>query len=110
MISNAVKYTPAEQTPYVEIGYQGHVGEEHTFFVRDNGCGIPEDCRQRIFGLFDRLCTDPEITGQGVGLTIVKRIVELHGGRVWAESTEGKGSTFYFTIGRQRRDDNVCDI
>jgi PAS domain S-box-containing protein len=102
LISNAVHYTPMERSPHVQVGYQGYRDGEHVFFVRDNGCGIPEDCRQRVFGLFDRLCTDPAIPGQGIGLTIVRRVTELHGGRVWVESNEGVGSTFYFTIAQKR--------
>ena len=109
LISNAIKYTPTRRRPHIEVGYRLRRGPEHLFFVSDNGSGIPEEGLQRIFGLFDRLSADPNIPGQGVGLTVVRRIVELHGGRIWAESAEGKGSTFYFTIGRQRRDDHVCD-
>ncbi len=109
LISNAVKYTPAGRTPHVEVGYRDRSAGEHLLFVCDNGSGIPEENLQRIFGLFDRLSADPNISGQGVGLTVVKRVVELHGGRIWAESVLGEGSTFYFTIPRQGRDSYACD-
>ena len=109
LISNAVKYTPAERTPQIEMGYQPIAGVEHTFFVRDNGIGIPEECLEKVFDLFDRLSADSNTPGQGVGLTVVKRIVELHGGRVWAESVPGESSTFFFTIGQQREHDHDHD-
>jgi PAS domain S-box-containing protein len=104
LISNAIKYTPDERTPHVAVGYQRR-GLEHVFSVSDNGMGIPEECLQKVFGLFERLSDNQSTPGQGVGLTVVQRIVELHGGRVWAESILGKGSTFYFTVGRQREEE-----
>ncbi len=109
LITNAVKYTPAERTPQIEVGCERTAGVEHTFFVRDNGAGIPGDCLEKVFELFDRLSADASTPGQGVGLTVVKRIVELHGGRVWAESVPGEGSTFFFTIGQQRKHDHDHD-
>lgn len=108
LISNAVKYTPAGRTPHVEVGYQLRPRSEHVFFVRDNGSGIPEECLPKVFDLFKRLSTDQNIPGQGVGLTVVKRIVEVHGGRVWVESIPDEGSTFYFTVGQQRENDYDC--
>ena len=69
------------------------------FFVRDNGIGILPEYKDRIFGLFDKL--DMQTEGTGVGLALVKRIVEFHGGQVWVESELGKGSTFYFTLPTQ---------
>jgi signal transduction histidine kinase len=104
LISNAVKYTPDERTPHVAVGYQRR-GLEHVFSVSDNGMGIPKECLQKVFGLFERLSDNQSTPGQGVGLTVVQRIVELHGGRAWAESVSGKGSTFYFTVGRQREEE-----
>jgi signal transduction histidine kinase len=66
------------------------------FFVRDNGIGIAPEYHERIFGLFNKLDANSE--GTGIGLALVKRIVEFHGGRIWVESEAGKGSTFYFTL------------
>jgi signal transduction histidine kinase len=78
----------------------GTVGTDHKgkpiFFVRDNGLGIQPQFQERIFGLFNKL--DQNIEGTGIGLTLVKRIIEVHGGKIWVESELGKGATFYFTL------------
>jgi signal transduction histidine kinase len=66
------------------------------FFVKDNGIGIAQKFLEQVFGLFNKL--NPEIEGTGIGLALVKRIIELNGGKIWVESELGKGSTFYFTI------------
>jgi signal transduction histidine kinase len=66
------------------------------FFVRDNGIGILEEHHERVFGLFNKL--DPRSEGTGIGLSLVKRIIEFHGGRIWVRSEAGKGSTFRFTL------------
>ncbi|MEP6895748.1 MAG: ATP-binding protein, partial [Chloroflexota bacterium] len=65
-------------------------------FIKDNGIGVAPEYHERIFGLFNKL--DPRSEGTGVGLALVKRIVEVHGGRIWIESEAGKGSIFYFTL------------
>ena len=82
--------------PHIEIGQQGEDNGKLIFFVRDNGIGIAPEYHERIFGLFNQL--DPKAEGTGIGLALVKRIIEVHGGRIWVESEEGKGSTFYFTL------------
>ena len=66
--------------------------------IRDNGMGILEEHYDRVFGLFNKL--DPRSEGTGIGLSLVKRIIEFHGGRIWVESDAGKGSTFFFTLPR----------
>ncbi|MDX1377310.1 MAG: ATP-binding protein [Anaerolineales bacterium] len=96
LIDNAAKYMGDQKNPQVEIGQQGDEDDKPIFFVKDNGMGIPNEHYDRIFGLFNKL--DAKSEGTGVGLALVKRIVEVHGGRIWVESEAGKGSTFYFTL------------
>jgi two-component system, chemotaxis family, sensor kinase Cph1 len=103
LITNAIKYNDKEEK-YIEIGYKEPASktgytEPIVFYVRDNGIGIREKYFEVIFRIFKRLhCRDKFGGGTGTGLTIVKRIVERHGGRIWVESTPGVGSTFYFTL------------
>ncbi len=101
LLQNAVKYMGDEEAPRVEIGAdlgRQQNGAGPTLYVRDNGMGIDPQYQEKVFELFHRLSADVE--GTGVGLALVKRIVELHGGRVWVESEgEGRGSTFWFTLG-----------
>ncbi len=97
LIDNAAKFMGDQPHPAIEIGQHGESeGRFLTFYVRDNGIGIAPEYHERIFGLFNRL--DPKIEGTGVGLALVKRIVEFHGGRIWIESEAGRGATFYFTL------------
>jgi light-regulated signal transduction histidine kinase (bacteriophytochrome) len=100
LITNAVKYND-KSLPVIEIGCTERLNPdtqqpEHEFFVRDNGMGIKKEYFDKIFQVFQRLQRDEE--GTGIGLTIVRRVIEWHGGRIWLESEEGKGTTFYFTI------------
>ncbi|QEL15575.1 ATP-binding protein [Limnoglobus roseus] len=107
LISNALKYND-KPDKWVEVGYEGRTepdGEGGTksvtaFYVRDNGIGIPAKHHDAVFRIFKRLhARDKFGGGTGAGLTIVKKVVERHGGRIWVESTEGEGTTFYFTLG-----------
>ena len=86
-----------QPNPHIEIGQEGKTEDgSPILFIRDNGIGIDPKFKDRIFGLFDKL--DPRTDGTGIGLALVKRIVEFHRGRIWLESELGKGATFYFTI------------
>lgn len=97
LISNAAKFMGHQPNPVIEIGTRGTDSDgKPVLFVRDNGMGIEPEYHERIFGLFNRL--NPEIEGTGIGLTLVKRIVEVHGGRIWLESQPGQGTTFLFTL------------
>ena len=96
LLDNSVKYAGRAQDPCIEIGTQGEAQGQSIFFVRDNGAGIDPQFHERIFGLFNKLDTQTE--GTGIGLTLVKRIIEVHGGHIWVESELGKGATFYFTL------------
>jgi PAS domain S-box-containing protein len=98
LVDNACKFMGDQPDPRVEIGQRGTDADgKPILFVRDNGIGIESQYHERVFGLFNKL--DAKTEGTGVGLALVKRIVEFHGGRIWVESEgTGKGSTFYFTL------------
>lgn len=96
LIDNAAKFMGSQLSPRIEIGCSGSQGGFHTFFVRDNGIGIPVEFQENIFGLFNKL--DARSEGTGIGLALVKRIIEFHKGTIWVESESGKGTTFYFTL------------
>jgi len=97
LISNAIKFTSKSLHPEIHIGsYSGN--NEVVYFIRDNGVGFDKNYINRLFGVFQRLHSADEFEGTGIGLAIVRKAVIMHGGRVWAESDEGKGATFYFTL------------
>ncbi|HPW11346.1 MAG TPA: ATP-binding protein, partial [Methanoregulaceae archaeon] len=96
LIGNAVKYSQKRAAPLVEIGSLTRDGQL-MYFVRDNGIGFDMKYSEKIFGVFERLQTSDEYEGTGIGLSIVHRIVEMHGGRIWVESEVDKGTTFYFS-------------
>ena len=99
LIDNACKFMGEQPDPKLEIGARQDDGEA-VFYVRDNGIGVDPQYHDKIFGLFDKL--DPQSEGTGIGLALVKRIVEIHGGRIWVESEVGAGSTFCFTLAEIR--------
>jgi light-regulated signal transduction histidine kinase (bacteriophytochrome) len=96
LISNAVKYTRGRQQTQIEIGCTDGTSGEHVIFIRDNGVGFEMTYVDKLFKVFQRLHT--EFEGTGIGLANVRRIVERHGGRVWAEGVPEQGATFYFSI------------
>ncbi|WP_414468600.1 PAS domain S-box protein [Methanobacterium sp. ACI-7] len=99
LISNAIKFRKHEEQLKIHISsIKDEKNNEYVFNVSDNGIGIEEQYMERIFVIFQRLHTRDVYRGTGIGLSIVKRIIERHGGRIWVESSLGKGSTFYFTI------------
>jgi light-regulated signal transduction histidine kinase (bacteriophytochrome) len=96
LVANALKFRAAE-APVVEV-YAGRAGKHALVTVRDNGIGLDPRFAERIFLLFQRLHSQAEYAGVGIGLTICKKIVERHGGQIWVESEPGRGASFHFTL------------
>ena len=100
LLANAVKFTRDRQPGVVEVGTRRDPEGTKMFFVKDNGAGFDMAYANKLFGVFQRLHGADEYEGTGVGLAIVRRLVERHGGRVWADSRPGHGATFFFTLGK----------
>jgi PAS domain S-box-containing protein len=97
LLGNAVKFTAHQANPVIELGAVSEGGVA-TFYVKDNGVGFDEKYRAKLFGVFQRLHSEDEFEGTGVGLALVQRIVHRHGGKVWAEGRLGAGATFSFSL------------
>lgn len=103
LIGNAVKFTRNRETAEIEIGVRPGEAGEQVYFIRDNGAGFDMRYADKLFGVFQRLHTADEFPGTGVGLSLVQRIVQRHGGRIWGEGEVGKGATFSFTLPDHRK-------
>ncbi|MEQ1913370.1 MAG: ATP-binding protein, partial [Vicinamibacterales bacterium] len=101
LLSNAIKYSRGRTPAVIEIGCRREQ-DEAIYFVRDNGAGFDMAYADKLFGVFQRLHRTDEFEGSGVGLAIVHRIVQRHGGRVWAEAGENRGAAFHFTLSEER--------
>ena len=97
LLSNAIKYSGKKENPEVEIGCE-EKEDKVVYYVKDNGAGFDMAYANKLFGVFQRLHTNAQFEGIGIGLAIVQRIITRHGGKVWAEGTPGKGATFYFSL------------
>lgn len=101
LISNALKYSRKSESPMIRIGCEIQ-GDKVVYNVSDNGVGFDMAYADKLFGVFQRLHRAEDFPGTGVGLAIAHRIVDRHGGRIWAEAKPDQGATFYFTLGRSQ--------
>ncbi|MGE5418363.1 MAG: PAS domain S-box protein [Acidobacteriota bacterium] len=105
LLENAWKYTSKRQDAQIEFGSREEDGRE-VFFIKDNGVGFDETYADKLFGAFQRLHTRDEFPGTGIGLATVQRVINRHGGQVWAEGTVGVGATFYFTLQEAKEEED----
>ncbi len=98
LLANAIKFTRLRESAVIEV-FQLDGKDETTILIRDNGVGFNMKYADKLFGVFQRLHTSEHFEGTGVGLATVQRIIQKHGGRVWAESEPERGASFYFTFG-----------
>ena len=97
LLGNAWKYTSRQDEAFIEFGTRD-CGETRAFFIRDNGAGFEMSMKEKLFIPFQRLHSRDEFDGHGIGLATVQRIIQRHGGRIWAEGEVGKGASFYFAL------------
>ena len=97
LIANAVKFTRPREKALIEFGVETR-DDNPVFYIKDNGVGFDQKYAEKLFSPFQRLERESDFEGTGIGLSIVKRIVERHDGKIWVQAKEGRGATFYFTL------------
>lgn len=97
LLGNALKFSRNADPPRIQIGCERRA-DQTVYFVRDNGVGFDPQHAGKLFGVFERLHSAADFDGTGVGLAIVKQIIERHGGQVWADAAPERGATFFFTL------------
>ena len=110
LLDNAVKFSYSRDTPSIEFGSNKSERNSNIFYVRDNGVGFDMQYADRLFGAFQRLHSETEYSGTGIGLATVARIIHRHQGEIWADAQTGKGATFYFTLADSTQDDNSAQL
>jgi light-regulated signal transduction histidine kinase (bacteriophytochrome) len=99
LISNAFKFSSLHDKPVVEVG-EIEDGDKQVIYIKDNGIGFKMDYAEKVFDTFQRLHNEKEYKGSGIGLSLVQRVINKHGGRIWAEAKPSHGATFYFFLSR----------
>lgn len=97
LVDNGMKFTKPDQPIKINVTYS-HTPTHHQISVSDNGIGIKKEFQDKIFQIFQRLHTDTEYSGTGIGLAICKKVINHHSGEIWVDSVYGEGTTFHFTI------------
>jgi light-regulated signal transduction histidine kinase (bacteriophytochrome) len=103
LLANAWKFSRDREETVIEVGRREDAGQNDVFFVRDRGAGFDPVHSAKLFGAFQRLHSASEFPGTGIGLATVRRVLERHGGRAWAEGAVNQGATFFFSLPRELR-------